>query len=184
MGDTQTAQPIVGAEVDVKLGSILLGIAAGIERVSDRLDSLVREWVYARKGPITVQEQASGQTNTSGVVWLGLGGPAYGRVREVRRIIISGSFISTSSSGTAEVCVIPGSSAAAISSQGEPPAGWVKDFASEIPLVAPYSAGQMRLRHPNHLYIVVLGGGSGVQYVANLDALDLPDEIVRQEVTV
>ena len=182
MGDNGNGKTLVGAELEGHIGGLFADIKAGIGKMNGFLDKLSKEWGYQRKGPTQVNMDASATAASTFVpLWLDLGGPAYGRMWEVRQILWSSNYISQAVAGSIEIVI------ASNLIIGEPPAAWLQDFynpTTPIPGRAFYSAGQFRVRHPNHVYVVVVGGaGSGI-YQATGDALDMPDEATRRVVEI
>ena len=180
MGD-ENGNQLAGAEVDLRLGNLLVEVGAGIAKMNGFLASLQKEWEYQRKGPIQVNMDASATTAATFVpLWLDLGGPAYGRAWEVRQLLISSNYISQAVAGTVEILISPTAMPGL-----EPPAAWLQDFNNltttpAIPMREFYSSGQFRVRHPNHVFVVIIGGAASTAYQATGDALDLPDLPARQ----
>jgi len=166
-------------EAGFSIGDFFLGakvdLEAKLDTVIEHLKSIeARERRYQEEGPTFV--------NLVGAVSLGsgsppptsidLGGPTYGRVWEVRQLIVGGITWATTVAGTAQFVIAAsppgGTSAAAI------PVNSLQDVAGSLPSVAFYSAGQFRVIHPNHVYVVIVGGTASTVYTVGGDALDLP----------
>ena len=183
--DNGGSQDLAGVAGEVALGplDLLAGIALKLDTVASRFQKLIdREWNYEKQGPISVQMGSAGTSAASFVpLWLDLGGPAYGRVWEVRQLLVASNYVSQAVTGMIEVVLSP----TALPGQ-EPPAAWCQDFSTAtaaIPGYTYYSAGQFRVRHPNHIWVVIIGGAASTLYQATGDALDTPDRPLRDVVT-
>lgn len=174
MGDAE-----VGAEF--RLGELLLGakvdLFAKLDSIEKRLSSIAeREQRYEEAGPVQVELRDSGTVDANqDNLYIGLGGPSYGRVWEVRQLVIGGVTWATTVAGYALFFVQP----VKPSAMAGVPLANIQDAAgtggASLPSVAFYSGGQFRIRHPNHLYIAVIGGTASTQYVVAGDAFDMPD---------
>lgn len=168
--------PFAGLDIDVEA----LGIEARLLfELGSEVAGIRAEWAkylklqveYEKRGPVTVQMNRDGTVDANGdPEWIDLGGPAYGRVWEVRRLVTGGLTWATTAAGTALAVV----SSTPLRRQ-VPNIANVRDEATSLPLPAFYGAGQFSVRNPDHVFIVIIGGTAGQQYVANGSAFDSPD---------
>ena len=106
MGDAE-----VGAEF--RLGELLLGakvdLFAKLDSIEKRLSSIAeREQRYEEAGPVQVELRDSGTVDANqDNLYIGLGGPSYGRVWEVRQLVIGGVTWATTVAGYALFFVQP-----------------------------------------------------------------------------
>lgn len=167
------------AELDAKLSIGELSLEALLALRSEMADMagimkklLEMQELYEYVGPNQVNIGQGATAPTSGDLFLDLGGPNYGRVWEVRALVIGGLTFSTAAAGTAEV----------YQSSGQPTSrtlALLDDQANALPSVAFYSAGQLRVRHPNHLWVVIHTPTASQAYQAGGSALDSPDIPLR-----
>ena len=174
----------LGAEVDaeVDLGPLVFELMGGIKASLDTLNKTMRdirdiEKAY-QEGPLELPIRKVATSPSSGNFTIGLGGPAYGRKWEVKRVAVGGVQWSSSVNGTALLVV-------GTSPEGPwaltPPLSDIVDEAASLPSNAFYSTGQIVVRHPNHLFLVILSPTASTQYAAGGQATDLPDKRVRIE---
>ncbi len=166
----------LGAEADVglELGPFSLGILgeirAGLNTIAKELRDIRRIQDAYQFGPKDIEFRDSKSSDASGdTIVLNLGGPSYERQWQVRRISVGGSLYTSTVAGKALVVV--GSSRNATPSTAD-----VADVASSLPLTAFYSTGQLIVRHPNRLYLVILTPTASTQYVGGGVATDMPDK--------
>jgi hypothetical protein len=165
--------------VGFQLGELLVGakvdLFARLDSIDKRLASILeREEQYEQNGPVFVSVAASGVVDSgSDPLYLDLGGPTYGRVWEIRQLVIGGITWATTVAGNAVVLVQP------VAPSATNPAGTagIQDQAASLPSVAFYSGGQFRVRHPNHIWVAILSGTASTQYVVAGDAFDMPDKV-------
>jgi hypothetical protein len=177
------AETEVGASFSI--GDFLLGVKAELfgklDGIDKRLASILqREEQYEREGPVFVALSAAGVVDANqDPLYLDLGGPSYGRAWEVRQLVIGGVTWATTVAGYALVLV---QSTAPSTLVGVGLSG-IQDEASgstpALPSVAFYSSGQFHVRHPNHVYVAVIGGTASTPYVVAGDAFDVPDVPAR-----
>lgn len=106
---------------------------------------------------------------------IGLGGPTYGRLWQIRTLAVGGSLWTTTVAGTALVVIGP-------SRTVTPALTDIVDESTSLPNVTQYGSGQLVVRHPNHLRIVLLSPTAATVYAAGGWATDLPDH--RQPISV
>lgn len=170
----------VGANVE--LGSFSLAAIAGLGATLDGIHQQLRklhdlEEAYQFGGvQVKLANNAIADSN-SDTIEIGLGGPAYGRLWQVRSLAVGGPLWTTTVAGSALVIL-------SSVKQTAPPTSDVVDVAGGLPSVAQYSTGQIVVRHPNHLKIVILTPTASTQYVAGGYATDMPDKRERIEASV
>ena len=166
-----------GLGAHFELGPVSLAAMAGLTSATQQLAKAQSDWIeqekeYQRLGPVFVQLMASSPTDSgSDPLVLDLGGPAPGRCYEVRQLVIGGVLWSTTVAGNALVLVQPSAPAP----NTAPGLGTVQDVASSLPKVAFYSSAQFRVQHPNHIFVVVVGGTASTTYQVTGDAYDVPN---------
>jgi hypothetical protein len=166
-----------GLGAHFELGPVSLAAMAGLTSATQQLAKAQSDWIeqekeYQRLGPVFVQMLASGTVDASSdPLILDLGGPASGRVYEVRQLVVGGLLWSTTVAGVGLVLVQPNSPPPNV----VPGLGGAEDCASSLPSVAFYSSGQFRVMHPNHIYVVIIGGTASTTYQVAGDAFDVPN---------
>ena len=171
-----------GLGAHFELGPVSLAAMAGLTSATQQLAKAQSDWIeqekeYQRLGPVFVQMLASGTVDSgSDPLIMDLGGPAAGRVYEVRQLIVGGLLWSTTVAGTGQILVQPNSPPPNV----VPPLGTVQDVASSLPNVAFYSSAQFRVQHPNHIFVVVVGGTASTTYQVSGDAYDVPNLSARK----
>lgn len=169
------------AELDLSLGEqtlrLLAEISGGMQSTHKVLQHLLAlEQRYQIEGPTNVQLRGASGGAATGNLVIGLGGPSQGRKWEIRRLIIGGSTFGSTVAGTAEVYVsaVPG----AVVGAGRNLADMVDQASGatpSLPSVAFYGAGQIVLRYPQELKIVIVSPTASTPYEAGGAAIDLPD---------
>jgi hypothetical protein len=159
----------------------LFALGAEVQGLRGDLAKLLKlEQEYERKGPVFVALQGGATSDSaSDPLVIDLGGPAALRAWEVRQLVIGGLLWSSTVAGNALAIV---SSATPMPLQ-VPGLASIQDQAPSLPSIAFYSAGQFRLRHPNHLFIVILSPTATTPYTVGGDAFDLPDVAERATFT-
>jgi hypothetical protein len=103
-----------------------------------------------------------------------------GRKWEIRRLIVGGATFSSVVGGTAEFYVV--AAPALIEGVGRNLADMVDQASGNtpaLPAVAFYSPGQIVLRYPQELKVVIVSPTASTQYNCGGAAIDLPDVPVR-----
>lgn len=157
-----------GLDLEASLHASLNVLLGGFKRVADDLKDMRQLVLQAGLLlPAGTVVGAAGTFPSSGSLVLDLGGPAQGRLWDVARIVVGGITPSTAAAGAADVYV----SAAGRSAM---PGGLIEwcDTASSLPLNAFYSPGQVFLRYPERLYVVLRSGTSTQQYVTAARIVD------------
>lgn len=155
-----------------KLG---VNLNSSLEQMNKRLAHIeALEAAYEERGPVRVALRAAEASDASGAaIVLDLGGPAHGRLWEVRRLVLGGAAWSSTAAGTALIVTGSGTASSA------PPLPDVVDEAASLPKVSFYSSGQVVLRNPAHLYIVIDSPTASTTYAAGGEAFDMPDRPTR-----
>lgn len=165
----------LGAELDaeVDVGPLtlegMIGLKASLDGIAKTLRNIQKLETAYQFGSVKVQLRNTGTSDSNGDAFeIGLGGPSYGRLWQVNSLVVGGPLWTTSAQGSAIVVV---SSAKSIT----PPLPDIVDQAGFLPAVAQYSTGQIIVRHPAHLRIVILGPSENTLYAAGGAATDMPD---------
>ncbi len=169
-----------GVSGGIELGEFSLGAVVGLKASMDglaqRISRLLRYEEAYQFGAVEVALRGAAQSDAAGdSLVIDLGGPAYERLWQVRRVTIGGVSWSSTVAGQALVVV-------SANRASNPPISDVADQAATLPNVGYYSTGQLIVRHPNHLYIVVLTPTASTNYGVGGAATDLPDS--RHPITV
>jgi hypothetical protein len=170
----------LGAEVDaeVDLGPLVFELMGGIKASLDGLTAAIKrtrqiEEAYQFGAREIALRGASTSDSGGDTLIIDLGGPSYARVWQTRRLVIGGSTWTATVAGSALVVV----SANQPSSSGVP----ISDIGDEVgtlPSNGFYSTGQLIVRHPNHLFVVILTPTAATNYGVGGAATDLPDSRV------
>lgn len=144
-------------------------------RVAKKLDGL------RIQQPVNFRAQGSAIADAAGfaVIQFSPGGPDQGHVWAVHNLVVGGDTWDTAADGTAEVYV----SAMDLRTLGNtsPPLTDLVDQAASLPLPATYGDHQVELRASERLYVRIVGGTNGQQYVATARGIDY-QEGIRQQV--
>lgn len=164
----------------VELGAFslktLVGIAASLDGIQQQLSRLRRYEEAYQFGAVEIALRGAGQSSSGGATLaIDLGGPSYGRLWQIRRVAIGGALWTSTVAGSALIVVSPNQVTA-------PPMSDVADQAATLPNVGFYSTGQLIVRHPNHLFVVILTPTVSTVYGVGGAATDLPDS--RHPITV
>lgn len=172
----------IGAEVSggIELGELSLGAIMGVGAKFDGLAAQLRKLAAAQDayqfGAVEIALRGAAQSDAAGdTLAIDLGGPPYMRLWQVRRLTVGGALWTSTVAGQALVVVSP-------NQVTSPPLSDVADQAGTLPSVAYYSTGQLIVRHPNHLVVVVLTPTVSTTYAVGGAATDLPDS--RHPITV
>ena len=171
----------VGAGAELDLGGFsletLVGIRAGLNDVVTELRNLhkLEEAYQFGAKDIPLRNSASSDSNSDSLI-IGLGGPTYGRQWQVRRLTIGGALWTSTVAGSALVVVGPSQTAT-------PPLPDVNDEVASLPSNGFYSTGQLIVRHPDHLRIVILTPTASTLYAVGGTVTEMPDkrEPIRTE---
>ena len=172
----------VASGADLELGGFTLKALFDIGATLDGIHAQLRkthdlEEAY-QFGGIQVKLQGVASSDSgSHTIEIGLGGPTYGRLWQVRVLVVGGPLWTQTVAGTALVVV---SSARNLT----PALTDIVDEAGSLPSVSQYSTGQIIVRHPNHLRVVILTPTGSTQYAVGGWATDLPDKRERTEIGI
>jgi len=172
----------LGVDAGVELGPVSLGALAGIHAGINSLTELLRnirklEEAY-EFGAVQVRLSGSAISDSAGdTIAIGLGGPQYGRLWQLRSLAVGGSLWTTTVAGSALVVISP-------TKNLTPALTDVVDQAASLPRPALYSTGQVVVRHPNQLCVVILTPTGSTQYAAGGYATDMPDKRERIEASL
>ena len=175
MGDNGT---LIGAELDLNLGSLLLDLKAGIGKLTTMADTLKKEWDYSKKGPVFVQ--LAGTCNVNAVQAdsiVDLGGPAYGRFWEVRNLAVS--YVAFNKTATGEALFVVGSTAP-IGATGV----GLEWYMGTLPATNVFGSYQFHIEWPNHVFGIITGGAASTAYSLGGDALEAPHKTAEQTVSI
>lgn len=149
---------------------------ASVKKVMQRALDLQALYQFAGKN---VKLQGTATSDSSGdTMTIGLGGPAVGRKWEVQRIVVGGVQWTSTVAGSA-LYVIGGDT-----HNTAPALPDIVDETASLPKMAFYSTGQIVVRNPQHLYLVIVAPTASTQYAAGGQALDLPDGIDPRALTI
>lgn len=169
---------LVGGGVELGEFSLkaLAGVEAAFDGVMEQLKKVRRNEEAYQFGAVEVVLRGSATSDSAGdSLEIGLGGPAYGRLWQIRRVAVGGVLWSTSVNGSALLVI--GST-----KNLNPPLTDVSDEVASLPSNSFYSTGQLVVRHPNHLRVVILSPSATTNYAAGGSATDLPDK--REKISV
>jgi hypothetical protein len=155
---------------------VFLGIGENVKGMHSRLTSMAKSLRYLRKSaPVPDSRGADGVVNEAGnPLLLDIGVPTQGTYWSVRKIVVGGldiaalvdsDWVPLTVDGFAGVYVSGAISEVALKNPGN--FNNLEDIASQFPGVAYYPKDALTVRPQEHLYVVVYGGTSGQQYVAN-----------------
>ena len=174
--------PSDGAWLEATLGPLTAKLELAVDAISKQTASLDRliafQAAYQQDGPIQLRLRGTGTSNSAGDSFtIDLGGPATMRLWEIRGVVVGGLTWSSTVSGTAELYIGSNVSTAR-------PLSEIVDQASgstpSLPSVATYSSGQVVLRNPEHLYLVIVSPTASTQYLAGARGFDVPDRPARR----
>lgn len=150
------------ASVDISLAARLDVLDGMTRMLGDRMTALQRAMEAPPMQPFSFSNAQTGVVSGSNDLVLDMGGPTQGYVQDLRTLTIGGLTYATVAAGTALVVVsaITPLNAAAIGLAA------VVDQAASLPLPAGYSRGQIRIKYPERLFVIVVGGTGSQAYVA------------------
>lgn len=155
---------------------LLAQIKTSLDDNKDVLEKLLRiQDDYQPRGPIYTPIGGQGTSDSvSSPLVIDLGGPAQLRRWELRQLIVGGVLFSSVVAGTALLVQSP----SAVNAK-EPSLPSVEDQATSLPSKAFYSSGQVIVRAPNHLYVVIMNPTASTAYTVGGEALSSPDVALR-----
>lgn len=166
----------IGAEMDaeVDLGPLVLesivGLKASFDSLSKHLRNIAKVEAAYQGGVTELPIRKVATSAASGNLIIGCGGPAYGRLWEVKRLTVGGVLWTSTVSGQAIVVI-----GSVSDGQVTPPLTDVADQAGTLPNVAYYSTRQLVVRHPGHLFVVIIAPTAATQYAVGGQVSDFPD---------
>lgn len=159
---------------------VFLGIGENVKGMAHGLGDLAHSLRYLRKSqPVPDSRGADGVVEEDGrPLLLDIGVPVQGTVWDVRKVVIGGADVATLDGDDWVANVIDGFAGLYISG-ALPEAALmnpgnmnnVADVAAAFPAIAYYPKESLIVRPQEHLYVVVYGGTSGTQYIANANFL-------------
>jgi hypothetical protein len=169
-----------GVGADIELGGFslqtMLGMAASLDGIHTQLKELRNLEEAYQFGAVRVKLTGVATTDAAGdSLEIGLGGPQYGRLWQINSLVIGGVLWTTTVAGTALVFLTATKTVT-------PALPDIVDEAGSLPSVSQYSTGQIIVRHPQHIRLVVLTPTASTQYAAGGWATDMPDRRTRIEV--
>lgn len=157
----------------VSLGAGFDTLAKELKRINDR-----EEW-YQLHAPLdqNLRNSKVCPTPAPASIYIGMGGPAIGRVWFLRRLIVMGLTWSTMADATecnVHVTTVPNpvSGGMDMVDNSSPPSG-----GQALPNKAFYSNRQIAVHHPNHIIVEIVGPTAGQQYVVTGMADDRADSL-------
>lgn len=138
------------------------GLTKQVQRQADERDR------RANNIPGDYQNAAAASFPASGTLALDLGSPAQGTFWNVRRLIIGGSDITTTPAGTGWVFV---QGSAPNQNGANPSIAQAADVTSgTLPQRAFYGVHELTVSAGEHLWVIIVSGTNGTQYVASVKA--------------
>lgn len=166
----------MGAEVDaeVDLGPLVFelmgGLKASLDTLNKRLRNIAKVEEAYQFGVREIPIRKVATSAASGNLVIGCGGPAVGRLWEVKRLTVGGVLWTSTVSGQAIVVV-----GSVSDGQTTPPLTDIADQAATLPNIAYYSTRQLVVRNPGHLFVVVIAPSATTQYAVGGQVSDFPD---------
>lgn len=160
-------------------GSFSAKLLAGLHTLAERLDRHTREVAEANRLaqsaaallPIPYRTRQQDVCGATGVVVLDFGGPAQGRVWELRHVVVGGDLPSTVAGGAAYVYRVAGVAKSSI--PGSLSMADAIDWTATLPNVSFYGPGDAGvIVAPERVFVVITGGTNGQDYQASIDVLD------------
>ena len=159
-----------GAEVGGFSLDAIVGLKASLDGLTTELRKRRAIEAAYQGGAVEVPLRQAAVSASTGNLVMSLGGPSYGRLWEVKHLTVGGALWTSTVAGQALIVVSPASG------QTAPALSDVADEAGTLPNVAYYSTRQLVVRHPNHLYVVILSPTATTQYSVGGQATDFPDK--------
>ena len=168
----------LGAEVDaeIDLGPLVFEVMGGLRTSLETLNKHLRNIAKLEQayefGAQQVPLRTSSVSGTSGSLVFDLGGPTRGRLWELKRLVVGGAEWTSTVNGTMLIVVSPSAG------QLTPALPDIVDQANSLPIVATYGTRQVVVKHPNHLFAIVLTPSASTTYAVGGEATDFPDKLL------
>jgi len=164
-----------GAEVGGFSLDAIVGLKASLDGLTTELRKRRAIEAAYQGGAVEVMLRGAAVSASTGNLIIGLGAPSYGRLWEVKHLTVGGALWTSSVAGQAIVVISPASG------QTTPALVDIADQANSLPNVAYYSTRQLVVRHPNHLFVVILSPTGSTQYSVGGAATEFPDKRLQLE---
>jgi hypothetical protein len=157
------------AEVELAVGAVL-DIASGkeVKGVESKVDRLLQR---ARRGDPRRIVGSATSTSTSVPTFIDAGGPPSGKAWVFRRITIH-------TAATLYAAQLTQPSVVYFCSSNPQPMDSV-DYAQFVPAAWSYGRGELAIKFPDHLWVGVLAGSTGVQYIVTASVVEEVAEPLR-----
>lgn len=166
----------IEAEAEVDLGPLVLNALVELGGSLGTLNKHLRNIAKIEKayefGAQQVPIRTSALSPASGSLVFDLGGPTRNRIWELKRLVVGGPLWTSSVAGTMLIVVSPSAG------QLTPALTDIVDQANSLPIVATYGTRQVVVKHPNHLFAVVLTPTASTTYAVGGEATDFPDKLL------
>lgn len=166
----------IEAEAEVDLGPLVLNalveLGASVGTLNKHLRNIAKLEQAYEFGAQQVPLRTSSVSGTSGSLVFDLGGPTRGRLWELKRLVVGGAEWTSSVNGTMLIVVSPSAG------QLTPALPDIVDQANSLPIVATYGTRQVVVKHPNHLFAIVLTPSGSTTYAVGGEATDFPDKLL------
>ena len=171
----------VAAAADVELGPLslkaLFKLQASLDDHTETLKKISDQENRYRQGVITRQVTGGGSTASVVVdLVIGLEGPSTQRQWELRALSVAYADPTTAGqTGKAYAFYAPSRPTLPLAAG----IGWFDVYAA-LPSAEFYGSGEAVIRHPNRLWVVIVGGAASTQYVVNGSVQESADQYHRQ----
>lgn len=147
-------------------------LSAALDKNTDTMRRFADTWIEqaAVLTPFQSRITAADSSASSGNLTLDLGGPTQGWIWELRNLVVGGVLPTTAVNGSIDVYV----SGAGKSQQPASTLDWI-DHASTVPRWGFYGAGDVYIRYPENLYVVITSPTASTVYMAAGTVLVRPD---------
>ena len=166
----------IEAEAELDLGPLVLNalvdLHAGINTLNKHLRNIAKLEQAYEFGAQQVPLRTSSVSPASGSLVFDLGGPTRGRLWELKRLVVGGAAWTSTVNGTMLIVVSPSAG------QLTPALPDIVDQANSLPIVATYGTRQVVVKHPNHLFAIVLTPSASTTYAVGGEATDFPDKLL------
>jgi len=154
---------MVSVDIAAQLSAGIGELGRHLDRHAQVMSSVERAVQRPPAQPFTTRlYKAAVSSSGSADLVLGLGAPNSGRFWDVRNVVVGGRNWATTVAGTA-LLVVTGTHPTSADSVG---IDAVHDEATSLPLPAFYGSGQIRIRFPERLFIIVVAPTASTEYHA------------------